>query len=154
MHVTHILNPPKPKKYWQRTGKKTEEKNGCHTHSQSTQTQKNTEKTGKKRRRKKGRRKWMSHTFSVHLNPEKYWKKQEKREEEKREEENGGHAHSQSAQTQKNTEKTGKKRRRKCMSGLLDFVLRASVQWWNSVFEIVFFSSIFLLFWDFFIFFY
>ena len=67
MHVTHILNPPKPRKI----------------------LTKNREKS---RRRKKGRRKWMSHTFSIHLNPEKYWKKQEKT----KEEENACHTHSQS----------------------------------------------------------
>ena len=42
MHVTHTLNPPKPRKIL------------------------------KNNREKSKRRKWMSHTFSIHPNPEKY----------------------------------------------------------------------------------
>ena len=40
MDVTHILNPPKPRKILKKQEKREEEKreeeNGCHTHSQST----------------------------------------------------------------------------------------------------------------------
>ena len=35
MNVTHILNPPKPRKILDKQ-EKTEEENACHTHSQST----------------------------------------------------------------------------------------------------------------------
>ena len=61
MHVTHILNPPKPRKIL---------KKKMHvTHILNPPKPK---KILTKNREKSRRKKWMSHTFSIHPNPEKY----------------------------------------------------------------------------------